>query len=163
AELKRRGLTVLRTDNTGHEGTRARGASAKRDDVGASWLLRPDEHTPGVFSLVPTKRRSAPGRSGALTFRRHTDEAGLLHFDPVEGAGAPTFGQRLHEARVLLDRIGVPRDSGQRKAREAGMEELRRMEAAGEPVPPISARDLERAQKERRLVIEVVTDHGEEV
>lgn len=80
AELKRRGITVIRTDNTGKEVERgARGSSGKRDDVGYSWTLEPigDE----TFALTSSKRRSA-GSSDQIRFMRQTVD-GRLQFTPV--------------------------------------------------------------------------------
>jgi hypothetical protein len=80
-ELKRRGLTVIRTDNTGKDVDRdARGASAKGDDVGYSWLLK--KQAAEVFTLTQAKKRSK-GDDVDLTFRRGTDEQGLLTFTLV--------------------------------------------------------------------------------
>lgn len=87
-ELKRRGLTVIRTDNTGHEGTRARGASAKGDDVGYSYLLTPVVKSGEVFRLENTKFRGK-GSGDVLTFARVTDSDGVLHFDPIAPESVP--------------------------------------------------------------------------
>jgi hypothetical protein len=89
-ELKRRHLTVIRTDNTGKDVERgARGASGKVDDVGYSWLLKPQAGD--TFTLSQTKRRSRGGEDGDLTFRRESDDRGLLTFTqaaPRKGARA---------------------------------------------------------------------------
>lgn len=153
SELKRRGITVIRTDNTGHEGTRARGASAKRDDVGASWSLRQDDRDPDLFSLVPTKRRSK-GRGGALSFRRTTDENGLLVFEPEAGS----FGDIMADIRDLLDLLDVPISAGQRKAWEAVKTERERALGSGEEFPEgITARLVMKAQAERGVSVELVS------
>lgn len=82
AWLKGAGITVLRTDNTGWDDSRERGASAKRDDVGYALLLKPVK--PGTFRLINTKHRSK-GTADALTFVRGTDKRGRLVFtQPVD-------------------------------------------------------------------------------
>lgn len=108
AELKRRGLTVIRTDNTGKDvSLGARGASAKRDDVAYSWLME-QVGTSDVFTLKNTKHRSA-GSAGTLRFRRVTDDAGRLRFEPViESAGAAVRSRNVRfqiaVTKVLRDR-----------------------------------------------------------
>nr|WP_245190065.1 AAA family ATPase [Leucobacter exalbidus] len=153
-ELKRRGLTVIRTDNTGHAGDRVRGSSGKRDDVGASFILKRDQRDPEVFSLTPTKRRSK-GKGGALTFRRGVDEHGLLVFVPERS----TFGDLMGDVRELLDRIGVPTDAGQNKAWQLVKVERERMKAADEEFPKgVTARLVEKVQAERGFSITLVTN-----
>lgn len=158
-ELKRRGITVIRTDNTGHSGDRARGSSGKRDDVGASWSLQQDGRDLDVFSLVPTKRRSK-GRSGALSFRRTADENGLLVFEPEAGS----FGDIMSDIRDLLNRLGVPTNAGQRKAWEAVKAERERALRAGEEFPEgTTSRLVMKAQAERDFSIELVSGENTEV
>ncbi len=148
AEVKRRGLTVVRTDNTGWDRTRERGASNKRDDVGYSWLLSADEHDPEVFTLREAKRRGRPGGAGGpLTFRRHT-VGGVLRFD----AARSTYGDLLAEARALLDSLDVPHDAGVHRAWEA-VQEARRV---AETFPAWAKREvIRKAQSERRPLPEV--------
>jgi hypothetical protein len=56
AMLRRRGITVLRTDNTGKDESRgARGSRAKQDDVDIEWSLR---RTSSGLTLRPTKNRT---------------------------------------------------------------------------------------------------------
>ncbi|WP_413543673.1 AAA family ATPase [Citricoccus nitrophenolicus] len=164
AELKRRRLTVIRTDNTGKDSDKgARGASAKRDDVGASWLLRPDEKRPEVFSLVSAKRRSAPGTGrGALVFRRHVGQDGLLRFDlAATDDGTPSYGDLLSEARALLDALGVDGEAGVHVAWETVKTARARAEAKGEQFPEWAKRDLiRRAQNGRGYEVEVTTGGG---
>jgi hypothetical protein len=67
-ELKRRGVTVIRTDNTGKDTSLgARGASAKSDDVGYSWLLERRDSS-DVFTLKNTKFRGL-GSGSEVKFR----------------------------------------------------------------------------------------------
>ena len=102
AELKRRGLTVIRTDNTGHDKSRARGASAKRDDVGYSWMLMPDEKDPELFALVRSKKRAAVKDAGAILFRRSTDADGLLSF----ALATSTYGGQAGRDSRVARRVG---------------------------------------------------------
>jgi hypothetical protein len=155
AEVKRRGLTVVRTDNTGWDRTRERGASNKRDDVGYSWLLAADEHDPDVFTLREAKRRGRPGAAGGpLTFRRHT-VGGVLSFD----AARSTFGDLLADARALLDSLDVPHDAGVHRAWEAVQDARRTAEDAGEPFPAWAKREvIRKAQSERRPLPVIVSE-----
>lgn len=108
AELKRRGITVIRTDNTGHDGDRARGASAKRDDVAMSWTLALVTSTTDVFALTSKKKRSG-GDADEVVFRRFTDDDGRLQFQTTDGV---SFSQIAGHVRDVLDLAKVPHDMG---------------------------------------------------
>lgn len=152
-ELKRRGITVLRTDNVGHQGTRARGSSGKRDDVGAAWLLK-EEEADETFSLIPTKRRSK-GNSGSLTFERANDERGRLIFHPTESQ----YSRKVQAVLDLLEDLGVSEETGQRKAWEAVRAERDRRKSIGESLPAfITARLVHRVQGERGIEIVIEED-----
>jgi hypothetical protein len=99
-ELKRRGITVIRTDNTGHEGDRARGGSAKRDDVAFAWALVKVDGTDDTFTLKPVKRRAA-GSSDKLTFSRVTNPSGRLDF--VASSGVSFSSSLSRVGRALAD------------------------------------------------------------
>jgi len=82
AWLKVAGIAVIRTDNTGWDQSRERGASAKRDDVGYALLLEPvGARKDGKFRLTKTKHRSR-GEADTFTFVRRRDEDGRLAFSP---------------------------------------------------------------------------------
>lgn len=82
AELKRRGITVIRTDNTGWDQSHERGASGKRDDVGYSWIMTPGKKgETETFALTNSKRR-AGGSSDGIRFERQKVD-GVLRFLPV--------------------------------------------------------------------------------
>lgn len=133
AELKRRGITVIRTDNTGHDTKRARGASAKRDDVGISWRLRQVGGAGSeTFKLEPLKRRTS-GTSDTLTFRRVVDDEGLLRFIP-ETLVTDSIDKE-EEILKLLEELGVPADCGQNKAYERFREAKKTAEVNGKPFP----------------------------
>lgn len=80
SELKRRGITVIRTDNTGWEESRVRGSSGKRDDVGYSWLLEPQGES--AFALTNSKRRSSGNSGDQIRFTREMID-GVLRFLPM--------------------------------------------------------------------------------
>lgn len=82
--LKARGFTTIRTDNTGWSADRERGTSAKRDEVGAAWVIRRDTQDPEVFTLWPTKLR-AEGAGRGITYTRAHDDLGHLVF-PLVGS-----------------------------------------------------------------------------
>jgi hypothetical protein len=99
--LKARGITVLRTDNTGWDTGRERGASAKRDDVGYSLLLEPIGGE--RFRLRNTKHRSR-GSGGDLAFLRTTDEAGRLVFEPIAVDDGRTVSKMEREIVAFVRR-----------------------------------------------------------
>jgi hypothetical protein len=108
-ELKRRELTVIRTDNTGKDTDRgARGASAKGDDVGYSWLLK--KQGDDVFTLAQAKKRSK-GQDDDLTFRRETDDRGLLTFTLVPprqaAASARADAAVMEKVAAFLGALGA--------------------------------------------------------
>lgn len=148
--LKRRGLTLIRTDNSGWGGERERGGSSKRDDVGASLFLKPDERLSGVYSLQQTKRRTA-GRSEALSFKRVGGGGERLRFLPTEGT---TFADQAQEVRDLLDDLGVDVEVGVVKAWKA----IRDAEDEGHVKRPgwMSKRVVHKVQSERRELPELV-------
>lgn len=156
AEVKRRGLTVIRTDNTGWDRTRERGASNKRDDVGYSWLLTPDERDPGVFTLTEAKRRGRPGAvGGPLTIRRQMVD-GVLRFDSARSA----LGETLGAARGLLAELEVPESAGMNKAWSM-VREAKAEHGDGPRFTGMTRTVIERAQSERGRSFEVVTDDNE--
>lgn len=105
-ELKRRGLTVLRTDNTGWEKGRVRGSSSKRDDVAYSWYLEPISEGSEVFTLTNAKTRAATA-SGTVRFRRATDHStGLLSFEPVlVSVEEPRTGQTRERFKIAATEV----------------------------------------------------------
>jgi RecA-family ATPase len=87
-ELKRRGITVIRTDNTGKDTERgARGASAKNDDVGYSWLLERRGRT-DQFTLKNTKFRGL-GNGEEVKFRVLVEDGKTTFSQTLEPAAMP--------------------------------------------------------------------------
>lgn len=141
ADLKRRGLTVIRTDNTGHDKSRARGASAKRDDVGYSWMLIPDEQDTELFALVRSKKRAAVRDAGAIVFRRSVDADGMLSFV----LATPTYVEKLAEIVDLLEELGIAPTASERAALRA----VKDAQTAGEAPGWITERLIKAAHKSR--------------
>lgn len=108
-ELKRRAVTWMRLDHAGHEGSHARGASAKGDDVDVVWKLA---LTDDGIELKSDKRRMGwvPER---VAFRLLTDP--LLDYAKVDGS----WIAGTHEVARLLDGLGVSIDAGMRAAKKA--------------------------------------------
>lgn len=72
-ELKRRGLTVLRLDNTGKDTTKgSRGTSSKKDDVDVELVMIRDADDPHKFHIEVTKGRLGDFAS-RLTITRDAD------------------------------------------------------------------------------------------
>jgi len=108
-ELKRRETTWMRLDHAGHEGTHARGASGKGDDVDVIWrLVKTDD---GV-ELLNEKRRMGwvPER---VAFKMK--ESPYLHYE--KSAGSWPAG--THDVARALDELGVSVDAGMRAAKKA--------------------------------------------
>jgi len=108
-ELKRRAVTWVRLDHAGHEGSHARGASAKGDDVDVVWKLT---LTDDGIELKSDKRRMGwvPER---VAFRIMTEP--LLSYAKVDGS----WPAGTHEVARLLDELRVPVDAGMRSAKTA--------------------------------------------
>lgn len=108
--LKQRGITVLRTDNSGKDTDRgARGSSGKRDDVDIELLLKREGDT---LKLTPGKVRISGVEP--LTVTMQHDDDGRLSFTT---AGDP-FRDQVADAKAQLDELGLPLDAGERKAGE---------------------------------------------
>lgn len=126
--LKALGLTVIRTDNTGKDVSRgARGSSGKRDDVDVEYLL----HSDGDYIEITTgkaRQRGVP----RLSIHVSTDEpTGRTSFR--SDLPTPT-ARKAVECAEVLDRLGVPRDAGERKA-------LAALDAAGDLTPRAVVRE----------------------
>jgi archaellum biogenesis ATPase FlaH len=110
--LKRLGITVIRTDNTGKDlAKRARGTSGKRDDVDLELILT---RKGDLMTLTPTKERLR-GMQVAHFTRVVDDTMGSLQF---LGAG-DAHVDWLADAVAKLDELGLPPHIGESKASEA--------------------------------------------
>lgn len=107
-ELKRRGVTVLRLDNTGKDSARgARGTSSKRDDVDVELVMTRDTTDPGhLFNIAVEKARIPDVQSVSLG--REEDDAGVLRFTT---AGDPYRRELAACLADLADR-GIPTSAG---------------------------------------------------
>jgi hypothetical protein len=152
-ELKRRGITTIRTDNTGKDVSRgARGTSGKHDDVGGEFILAPVGGDDERFTLSETKRR-AKGSGSGIAFRRWTDDAGLLHFDRNNTTKLAVEATATRATRELLEGLGVDPDLGKNKAWELVQVERQRRADAGEPFPEgVSQKRVNEVQGARRDV-----------
>jgi hypothetical protein len=111
--LKRRGLTVIRADNTGKDAEKgARGTSGKRDDVDVELILTVDPEKPERLRIRPGKVRFPGVRS--VIVNRVTDDDGYLSYST---AGDP-FRVLVADALTLLDQLSIPTEAGERKAAE---------------------------------------------
>jgi KaiC/GvpD/RAD55 family RecA-like ATPase len=113
--LKRLGITVIRTDNTGKDPARnARGSSGKRDDVDLELVLTRDAQDQEQLTLKPGKSRLPDIKVVRLTCA--IDElTGHLRYI---GSGDP-FAARLAKAVVMLDELELPLNISEAKANEA--------------------------------------------
>lgn len=112
--LKKLGLTVLRTDNTGKNAERgARGSSGKRDDVDLEWMLAKADSDGTKVTLRPGKTR-LPDVAG-LTLAVDHDDDGQLSYS---SAGDP-FRALVDACARELDRLGLTYDAGYRPAMDA--------------------------------------------
>lgn len=132
--LKKRGLTVLRTDNTGKDETKgARGSSSKRDDVDIELNITRSKQDPDNLLIAPGKLRISGVEP--VSVAKVMDEDDRLTFttlgDPIRDAVMAAWRE--------LDRLGLPADASGRKCIQA-------MEDAGSAIPRDRVRQ---AAKER--------------
>lgn len=110
--LKRRGLTVVRLDNTGKDAERgARGTSGKRDDVDVELILTRDKDG-DRFTLTPGKVRLPDIRP--VTFTRTTEDNGRLAYSTAADPRRAT----VLDALAALDSIDPDRKLSQRAAED---------------------------------------------
>jgi len=113
AELKRRKITAIRTDNTGKDAAKgARGGSAKIDDVGSSWALSKESSASklsDVYTLTNLKLRSS-GASDEIVFTTD-DSSGRLRYVP---SAVRTFSDLMDTVRLVLDTAKIPHTAAQR-------------------------------------------------
>jgi hypothetical protein len=109
--LKRRGLTAIRTENTGKDTTQgARGSSGKKDDVDVELLMAPDLAHPGRVSLKPGKIRLP--YIDSIILDQQVDEDSRIYYD----SASDPFRAKVVDAIAALDRHAIPVDLGERKA-----------------------------------------------
>lgn len=134
--LKRRGLTVLRTDNTGKDADKgARGTSGKRDDVDLELILTRDAETSNRLRITPGKARIPDARQLLLT--RDEDEHGRLTY---ASAGDP-FRALVLDAWRALDDLGADQDASERTAWQM-------LTTAGRKIPRAAVRAAVKERKE---------------
>jgi KaiC/GvpD/RAD55 family RecA-like ATPase len=135
--LKRRGLTVIRTDNTGKDASAgARGSSGKRDDVDIELLMT--KITDDRSEIKPGKVRISGIET--LVVDLQTDEgSGRICFNT---AGDP-FRALVAEAIEALDRHGIDPELGENKQWDA-------LRAKG--VTTFTRKAVRAAVKERKAV-----------
>jgi hypothetical protein len=109
--LKRRGLTVIRTDNMGKDTDKgARGSSGKRDDLDVELFMERDKTNRDRFTLTPGKLRLPD--IDPLTIEHQTGDDGRLHYDTTRDP----FRTKVAEAIAALDRQAIPLETGMIKA-----------------------------------------------
>lgn len=135
--LKKLGLTVIRTDNTGKSPEKgSRGSSSKRDDVDLELLLTRDATHEGHLHLRPGKSR-LPGIA-PLVLERREDEDGRLHYTTASDPGRV----KVAEAQGALDELGLPHDVSERVAVDA-------LRGAGVKIVRSVLRDALKERKDR--------------
>jgi hypothetical protein len=102
--LKRRGITVIRTDNTGKDLDRgARGTSGKRDDVDVELFMTVDS---GKISIKPGKIRLPDVES--ITIEKQIADDGRIYYDTAHDP----YRAKINDAIAALDRHQIPLDTG---------------------------------------------------
>lgn len=119
APLKRRHCTVLRLDHCGIDATKARGGTAKRDDVDVEWRL---EVTGGKSGEHAVTLRCAKQRQPH--YRKHvslTRTTAPLAHTLTSTATDDVVGDADQVAACItkLDQLDVPMAAGRERAREA--------------------------------------------
>ncbi|PFG40606.1 AAA domain-containing protein [Georgenia soli] len=136
AVLKKRGVTVVRTDNTGKDAEKgARGTSSKRDDVDLELLLTRDADDPGRLYLKPGKSRLAGIAS--LTLTQGHDEDGWL----IYTASSNPWRAKVDHALQVLAGLDLPSDASQRDTEKA-------VKGAGHKVPRAALREALKLRRE---------------
>lgn len=111
APLKRAGIAVLSSDNTGKDVTlSARGSSAKLDKADAIVLLKRTDS--GINLSTTHQRTSGYTRSVDLAMTGLGGDQPIT-YRQIDGA----WPAGTHDVVALLDRLGVPVDTGREKAR----------------------------------------------
>jgi hypothetical protein len=109
--LKRRGLTVIRTDNTGKDTEKgARGSSGKRDDVDIELFMERDKSNRERITIKPGKLRIPDVRE--LTLDQHVADDGRISYSTA----ADLYRMQVNEAVEALDRYEIPIEMGVGKA-----------------------------------------------
>ena len=104
-----KGITVLRTDNTGHAETgRARGSSGKKDDVDVELVMERDPES-DIFTLKPGKIRLP--NIETVRIEQLYDEDGHIYYD----AGRDPFGVQVNKLIAEMDRLGIDPTWGEKK------------------------------------------------
>lgn len=133
--MKRAGLTVIRTDNTGKDASRGgRGSSGKRDDVDVSWILSAAGERGQYLTLHPEKQRIPDVHD--ITLERITRLDGTIGYST---AGDPRQ-KEITTVVGLLDELAVHPDSGVRASGDA-------LRLVGHRVSNDILRDAVRARK----------------
>ena len=133
--LKRHGLTVIRTDNTGKDESRgSRGSSGKRDDVDVSWILTTEGDRGQYLTLHPEKARIPDVHPIAMERLSRPD--GTIGYTTARDPRQVEITALI----TVLDRLGLANDAGVRPCRDA-------LKIAGEKVSNDILRDAVRARK----------------
>lgn len=113
-ELKRRGLSVLRLDNTGKDTTKgSRGTSSKRDDVDLELVMVRDADDPHKFHIEVTKGRLGDFAT-KIVLTRDPDAPTITW-----STGGDPFRSYVNECKTALDQLGLAHDTGERPAYDA--------------------------------------------
>lgn len=124
APLKAKRRAVVRLDHLGKSaGTKARGSSAKSDDVDAAWnLSEQKDGDGGVFVTLKLDIQRGSIHPDQIHFARNTTPR--LHHVPLATPLSPTEQKRVGECIEAMKRLNLPADAGRPKAlkalREAG-------------------------------------------
>lgn len=132
--LKARGLTVIRTDNTGKDVSRgARGSSGKRDDVDVEYLME----SKGSYVDIMTGKARQRGVSNLTLRISDEDSKTTFHSDHKLQPES-----RAEECARILDEIVLPVEAGERAALSALREK-------GHEIPRNAVREAVRLRKNR--------------
>lgn len=119
APLKKRHCTVLRLDHCGVDSTKARGGSAKRDDVDVEWRLEVTGGKAGEHAVtLRCAKQRQPHYPGHVSLTRTTSP--LAHTMTATALdGADSGIDQVAACMDTLDALGVPATAGRERAREA--------------------------------------------
>lgn len=125
APLKAQRRAVIRLDHEGHQKGRSRGSSAKTDDVDVIWQLAQRTGDDGeVYVDLRLERQRGSSHPERLYLKRETNPR-LHHVAKLPTLTHPER-QRVADCIAAMTALGLPADTGARKARVALREQNHR-------------------------------------
>lgn len=150
--LKAEGLTVVYVDHTGHDTTRARGASSKKSKLDVEWVLEvPNASKPDALRLTNAKMRNGfDGHPRVFHLERRDSPLRHVRVERSEPGDRmePAEDPRVPVLVVALDKAKLPIETSRRSAGKA-------LRAAGHSFDDRVLSVAIQARKEREKALEI--------